>query len=171
MLVAYGNSAPIFDKVSYSVPSDSGGGAPQNERNMLHRIDYHLSDKTTIFGRYALLSQNEFAGFVNNSPYAGYDTGQTNYNNNAMLSVTHVWNPRLVSETKIAVQPPQQRATALAEPTGAADAVFQLQRRGQGEWRLRRPARVLGIHSGKCHPVRRAAERRRNLPRLHLAQG
>ena len=101
MLAAYGNSAPIFDKVSYSVPSDSGGGAPQNARNMLHRIDYHLSDNTTIFGRYALLSQNEFAGFLNNSPYAGYDTGQTNYNNNAMLSVTHVWSPRLVSDTKL----------------------------------------------------------------------
>ena len=100
-LAAYGNSAPIFDKISYSVPTDSGGGAPQNAYNMMHRVDYHLSDNTTLFGRYALFSQNEFAGFINNSPYAGYDTGQTNFNNNAMLSVTHVWNPRLVSDTKL----------------------------------------------------------------------
>ena len=99
-LAAYGSSAPVFDKISYSVPSDSGGGAPQNQYNTINRIDYQVSDKTSIFGRYALLNQNEFAGFINNSPYAGYDTGQTNFNNNFLLSVTHVWTPNLVSDTK-----------------------------------------------------------------------
>ena len=101
LLTAYGNGRPVFDKVSYSVPSDSGGGAPQNQSNMVHRIDWHISDKTTLFGRYALLRQTEFAGFVNNSPYAGFDTGQTNWDNNAMLSVTRVWSPRVVSDTKL----------------------------------------------------------------------
>jgi len=101
LLTAYGANAPVFDKVSYSVPSDSGGGAPQNQSNMVHRIDWHISDKTTLFGRYALLRQTEFAGFLNNSPYAGYDTGQTNWDNNALLSVTRVWNPRLVSDSKL----------------------------------------------------------------------
>ena len=63
-------------------------------------MDYQLSDKTTMFGRYALFNQNEFAGFINNSPYAGYDTGQTNFNNNAMFSITHIWSPTLISESK-----------------------------------------------------------------------
>jgi outer membrane receptor protein involved in Fe transport len=101
LLAAYGPNAPVFDKISYSVPSDSGGGAPQNAVNMMHRVDWHLSDRTTIFGRYALFDQNQFAGFVNNSPYTGYDTGQTFFNNNAMLSITHVWSPKIVSETKL----------------------------------------------------------------------
>ncbi len=100
-LAAYGPNAPIFDKVSYSVPSDSGGGPPQNTYSTLNRVDYHMSDATQMFFRYALFSQNEFAGFLNNSPYAGYDTGQTFFNNNFMYSVTHVWNPRLVTETKL----------------------------------------------------------------------
>ena len=101
LLTAYGPNRPVFDKVSYSVPADSGGGAPQNQSNMVHRIDWHISDKTTLFGRYALLRQTEFAGFLNNSPYAGFDTGQTNWDNNAMLSVTRVWSPRLVSDSKL----------------------------------------------------------------------
>ena len=100
-LAAYGSSAPIFDKVSYSVPADSGGGPPQNTYSTLNRVDFHISDATQMFFRYALFSQNEFAGFLNNSPYVGYDTGQTNFNNNFMYSLTHVWNPRLVSETKV----------------------------------------------------------------------
>jgi outer membrane receptor protein involved in Fe transport len=101
LLTAYGSSAPIFDRISYSVPADSGGGAPQNTLSTIHRADFHLSDKTTIYGRYALFSQNEFAGFLNFSPYEGFDTGQTNYNNNALVSITHVWSPRLVSDTKL----------------------------------------------------------------------
>ena len=100
-LAAYGPNAPIFDKVSYSVPSDSGGGPPQNGYSTLNRMDFHMSDATQMFFRYALFSQNQFAGFLNNSPYVGYDTGQTFFNNNFMYSVTHVWNPRLVTETKL----------------------------------------------------------------------
>ncbi|HMK30148.1 MAG TPA: TonB-dependent receptor [Terriglobales bacterium] len=100
-LFAYGNTNPVFDKFSYSVPSDSGGGAPQNNYNTTNRVDFQLSDKTSMFGRYTLFSQTEFAGFINNSPYAGYDTGQTNFNNNFMYSLTHIWSPRLVSDTKV----------------------------------------------------------------------
>ncbi|HMK30150.1 MAG TPA: carboxypeptidase regulatory-like domain-containing protein [Terriglobales bacterium] len=101
LLAAYGTNNPIFDVGSYPVPSDSGGGAPQNNYNTTNRVDFQLSDKTTMFGRYTLFNQNEFAGFINNSPYAGFDTGQTNFNNNAMFSLTHVWSPRLVSDTKL----------------------------------------------------------------------
>ncbi len=100
-LAAYGATNPIFDKISYTVPADSGGGPPQNATTQMHRVDFHLSDKTTLFGRYALFDQNQFAGVLNNSPYAGYDTGQTFFNNNAMLSVTHIWTPKIVSETKL----------------------------------------------------------------------
>ncbi|MBV9574801.1 MAG: TonB-dependent receptor [Acidobacteriales bacterium] len=93
--------APVFDIVSYSTPNDSGGGAPQNAYNMVHRVDFNLTDKTTMYGRYALFSQNEFAGFVNNSPYAGYDTGQNTHNQNVLLSVTHIFSPNVVGDTKL----------------------------------------------------------------------
>jgi len=95
------NGNPIVDIVNYQAPDDSGGGAPQNTFNMVHRVDYNLSNKTTIFGRYALLHQNLFDGFLNNSPWTGFDTGQTQRNQNALFSVTHVWSPRIVTDSKI----------------------------------------------------------------------
>jgi len=100
-LFAYGATNPIMDAVDYFVPSDAGGGPPQNNYSTIWRVDYQLSDKTTMFGRYALFNQNEFAGFFNNNAYAGYDTGQSNFNNNAMFSITHIWSPNLISESKL----------------------------------------------------------------------
>jgi outer membrane receptor protein involved in Fe transport len=93
--------AQAFNIVSYKAPSDSGGGAPQNTYNMVQRVDYNLSDKTTMYGRYALYNLNEFNGFINNSPFVGFDTGQTEKNQNVLYSLTHVFGPHLLSDTKI----------------------------------------------------------------------
>ena len=95
------SGAPVIVVVSYSAPGDAGGGAPQNTYNMVHRIDYNLSDKTTLYGRYALNKLSEFNGFVNTSPFAGFDTGQEEQNQNLLLSLTHIWTPNLVSDTKV----------------------------------------------------------------------
>lgn len=100
---ANGGANPLFDDVSYQSPGDSGGGAPQNLLNMVHRVDFTLGDKTSMFVRYANFKQNEFPGFVNTSPYTGFDTGQTQLNQNLLYSLTHVWTPNLVSETKLNV--------------------------------------------------------------------
>ncbi len=83
------------------MPTDSGGGFPQNTYSTVERIDYNITDKTTLYGRYALYSENEFAGTVNNSPYIGYDTGQTNFNQNVTINLTHVFTPSFVSSTKL----------------------------------------------------------------------
>ena len=61
------------------------------------RVDYNLSDRTQLFGRYSLYSEKDFAGFVNTSPFAGYDTGQTNYDQNVMFSLTHTFSNTIVS--------------------------------------------------------------------------
>ncbi len=95
------NGAPVFDIVGFAAPSDAGGGFPQNTYNTLQRVDYNLSDKTTMYGRYALLNLSEFDGTVQNSPYLGFDTGQTQKYQNLLFSVTHTWTSRLVTDTKI----------------------------------------------------------------------
>jgi hypothetical protein len=100
---ANGGANPLFDDVSYQSPGDSGGGAPQNTLNMVHKVDFNIGDKTSMFIRYANFKQNEFPGFLNTSPYAGFDTGQTQLNQNLLYSLTHVWTPNLVSETKLNV--------------------------------------------------------------------
>lgn len=93
-------NTPVFGQVNFSVPSDIGGGSPQNSHSTVARFDYNLSDRTTIYGRYALESANFFAGTVSFSPYQGFNTGQEAFNNNGLVSVTHVFAPNLVSQTK-----------------------------------------------------------------------
>jgi outer membrane receptor protein involved in Fe transport len=100
---SYSSTAPMWDLVNYSVPSGPTGpaGSDQNTYNLVGRVDYNLSDKTTIYGRYALYREVDAAGVVSNSPYAGYDTGQTTTDNSVMVSGTHIFSPLFVSQSKI----------------------------------------------------------------------
>jgi hypothetical protein len=93
-------NAPFGQTVAYSVPSDSGAGAPQNTYSTVARVDYNFSDKTTLYGRYALYSEDDFAGYINSSPYVGYDTGQTQFNQSALINLTHVFTPNIVNQVK-----------------------------------------------------------------------
>jgi outer membrane receptor protein involved in Fe transport len=102
------------DVVSYSVPSDAGGGTPQNTWMQVARVDYSMTDKTTISGRYAGYNEMDFVGSYSNSPYAGYNTGDNAFDQNAALTVTHVFSPALVNSTKLVYN----RLNAL-DPLGA----------------------------------------------------
>jgi outer membrane receptor protein involved in Fe transport len=95
------NGAPVFDIVNYPVPSDSGGGNPQNTYNMVQRADINLTNRSTLYGRYALFHQNEFAGVVQNSAYAGFDSPQTQRNQNVLFSLTHIFSTDVIGETKL----------------------------------------------------------------------
>ena len=92
---------PLFSKVSYSVPADAGGGAPQNTYELVARVDYNLSDKTQMYFRYARYKEDDFAGYWTTSPYSGYDTGNYNTNNAYVFSMTHTFSPTFVSQTKL----------------------------------------------------------------------
>ncbi len=94
-------NTPVWATVNYPVPADAGGGDPRNEYQTVARIDYNLSPNTTLYGRYALQSQDAFVGVNASSPYTGFDTGYTTFNNNALLSMTHTFSPRLVSQSKV----------------------------------------------------------------------
>ena len=111
----------VCDAVSFNVPNDAGGGAPQNTWEEVARVDYNLSDRTTIFGRYASYKELDFPGFVNSSPYNGYNTGQTNYDQNFEFNISHVFSASLLNTTKIAFNrlngPVQPLSTAPVQPT------------------------------------------------------
>jgi outer membrane receptor protein involved in Fe transport len=98
---SYNPNAPMFDLVSYNVPSNSGAGNPQNAWSNVNRVDYNLSDRTTIYMRYAVQSEVDQAGSITNSPYAGYNIGQTLFNNSLIVSLTHTFTPRFVSQSKV----------------------------------------------------------------------
>jgi hypothetical protein len=109
------------DVVNTSVPADAGGGSPQNTWMQVARVDYYLSDKTTLSGRYAGYNENDFAGTVNSSPYAGYSTGQTDFDQNIIFTATHIFKPNLVDTAKLVYNridgPVQPLGTAPVGPT------------------------------------------------------
>jgi outer membrane receptor protein involved in Fe transport len=98
---AYNANAPMFDVVGYTVPANSGAGNPQNTYSTVGRVDYNLSDKTLIYARYALFSEAEQAGSVTNSPYAGYNVADNLFQNSLIVSMTHTFSARLISQTKL----------------------------------------------------------------------
>ncbi len=94
-------STPAYQTVIYNVPSDSGGGSPQDTWNNVGRLDYNLSDKTQMYFRYARYVENDFVGTQTNSPYTGYDTGNFVDAQGYALSITHSFSAQQVSQTKI----------------------------------------------------------------------
>ena len=93
-------NSPMFDLVAYSAPGDAGGGTPENGYQNVERVDYNMSDKTQIYARYALQSDNLMAGTVSSSPYAGFNTGAYDFNQNILFSVIHTFSPAWVSQSK-----------------------------------------------------------------------
>ena len=89
------------DTVSFTVPSDAGGGAPENTWDEIGKVDYNISDKTLFSFRYAGYHEIDFPGYVNSSPYAGYSTGQSDFAQNYTASLNHVFAPTLVNEVKV----------------------------------------------------------------------
>lgn len=98
---ANGGDFPLFQQVSYSIPADAGGGFPTNSYSTVTRVDYNLTDKTQIFGRYALERLKPFAGNYDTSPYKGFTVGTTNRNQNALISITQAFSTNFISQTKI----------------------------------------------------------------------
>ena len=93
---------PAFQEVAYSVPTDLGGGFPQNDASTVTRVDWNLSNQTQIYGRYALQDNITLPGTGANSPYEGFNTPTTAYNQNFLVSLTHSFSPYVVSASKIA---------------------------------------------------------------------
>jgi hypothetical protein len=94
------DGTPFLDLYSYRVPADAGAGQPGNQAMAVARIDWNISDKTQVYGRYALNKADLYAGTVNNSVYQGYDTGQNVTQNNFLLSATRAFNSRWTVQNK-----------------------------------------------------------------------
>ena len=69
------------------------------------RVDYHLSDKDSLFGSLSWSDTNKFNG----APLPGAldatyfaSNAEQDLSRNAMLSYTRVWSPTLISETRVA---------------------------------------------------------------------
>jgi hypothetical protein len=91
----------LFDQVTYNAPSDAGAGNPTNSFIDSGRVDFNISAATQVFVRYSFQDRSDFAGTINTSPYAGFETGQTFYDNNALVSLTHTFSPSIVNSVRV----------------------------------------------------------------------
>ena len=91
-----------FELVRFTEPTNLGGGVPQNTYSMALRVDWNASRDTLLYGRFARESKIFPNGSSAFSPWVGFDTPATTLNNNFLVSMTHTFSPRLVSETKLA---------------------------------------------------------------------
>jgi len=108
-------TTPLFTRLAYTVPSDSGGGNPQNTYDLVSRMDWNINPTNQLYGRYARERSSQFAGTVSSSPYQGFDTGQELSNNSLVVSLTHTFSPTLVLQSKVVFN----RLNTL-QPQGAA---------------------------------------------------
>jgi len=94
------DSTPMFRRLVYTYPSDSGGGLPENQYQMVSRVDYNMSSATQLYGRVALQNASYLVGTNANSPYDGFDTGETVVNQNWLVSVIHTFTPSFITQSK-----------------------------------------------------------------------
>jgi hypothetical protein len=91
----------LFGQSIYQVPADSGGGVPVNQWISFNRADWTINQTSSMFVRYIQQSTVNPPGTNNSSPYAGYDTGVTQFNHNLEASFTKAITPNLASATKL----------------------------------------------------------------------
>src|SRR5262249_30606963 len=66
---------PAFNLVAFNTRADVGGGLPQDTLLSVTRLDYTLSDRSLIYGRYAYSTRDIFNGALSFSPFFGFNTG------------------------------------------------------------------------------------------------
>jgi hypothetical protein len=115
---------PAFRLVSFVVPTDLGGGPPQSAYSTVTRVDFNLSSKTLLYGRWARESVGYPIGSAGYSPYKGFDTPYTKLNDNYFVTLSHTFNPNLVSETKAAFNRLDEDAPYGENPVGPGLFMF-----------------------------------------------
>jgi len=92
---------PAFREVRFTRPADTGGGIPQNAWQTVIRMDWNVNDRTQLYVRHAIDDLDQFAGTNAFSPFAGFDTGLTNFNNNFLVNLTHSWAQNFTTQSKL----------------------------------------------------------------------
>jgi len=92
---------PVFGQVRKDLPHDAGGGDPQDNYQLVGRLDFSLSSATQAYIRYAYQKLDAQPGTNSSGPYSGYDTPYLNHNNNILGSLTHVFSSTFTSQTKL----------------------------------------------------------------------
>ncbi len=113
-----GTFANAVQQVTYVIPATTTAGTPENTYFTLNRLDYTLSNKTNMYFRYGLYSADNFAGSNAYSPYAGYDTGSTSYDQAGLFSITHLFTENLINVGKVSYSRDNDQQPLGTNPAG-----------------------------------------------------
>ncbi len=94
-------ATPMFGIVTYTAPTNAGGGVPQNTYNFVGRGDYNLSDKSQMFFRYIDYKEVDQTGGGFASPYKQYDVGSTEDDQAYLYNFSHDFSQAFVTNTKL----------------------------------------------------------------------
>ncbi len=93
--------ADPLQTATISAPLDAGAGSPINQWSSLNRLDYTLNNKITMYFRAGNYSDTFTPGYQSVSPYAGYNTGQTDFNQSYLFNLNYAITPNLISTSKV----------------------------------------------------------------------
>jgi len=113
-----GNTINAFQSATISAPINAGAGNPINSWFSFNRIDYQVSEKTNMFFRYDAYKDDIFPGTNSLSPYVGFNTGSTDFDQAALASINHVFTPNLILSSKFTYT-----RTNGGQPLGSAGVV------------------------------------------------
>ena len=91
---------PVFGQVQKNLPIDAGGGDPQDDYQLVSRVDLTLPGQSQLWVRYAMQNFESLPGTNANSVYDGYDTGALEKNHSLLASFTRVFGSSFTMQTK-----------------------------------------------------------------------
>src|SRR6266545_2404297 len=77
---------PAFQQIFFDVPTNLGGGLPQDTALAVGRLDWTKSDRSLIYGRYVYTSRDFFRGSLSFSPFAGFNSGSHGLDHDAQIN-------------------------------------------------------------------------------------
>jgi outer membrane receptor protein involved in Fe transport len=92
---------PVFGRADVLIPTDAGGGFPQDNYQTINKIDFALGSNTHAYLLYAFQKGDSEKGTQSSSPYPGYNTGTSERKHNINGSLTQVWANNFTSQSKL----------------------------------------------------------------------
>jgi hypothetical protein len=92
---------PVFGLVQKALPIDAGGGDPQDDYQLVSRVDISMPGQSQLWVRYALQNFEAEPGTNANSVYDGYDTGSLEKNHSFLASYTRVFGSSFTMQSKL----------------------------------------------------------------------
>jgi outer membrane receptor protein involved in Fe transport len=92
---------PVFGRADVPLPTDAGGGFPQDNYQTINKVDFSLGNNQQASIAYAFLRADSEEGTQSASPYPQYQTGTIERKHNLNANYTRVWANNFTSQSKL----------------------------------------------------------------------